>query len=196
MIFADPQSDTAKRLSEIERQIVKTRQHEREIHIEHQRVLRERRQVKEELTEAHAQSKPTTKIDTKLADLRQALEDVWPSRLEGARRALQRAEFERDRFMSEHFEDIAGELIPHGTAAADDVQRAMDALLIALGRWQAEAGRFEKVMARVPGVRGLTMPALPVHSLEQELGQLDGRVPVPVPRELLPETEDDEDEAA
>jgi chromosome segregation ATPase len=194
VIFANPQSDAAKKLSEIERGIVKARQQERELHIEHQRVLRDRRQIKEELTEAHARGKPTDKLDKKLAQLRNDLEDHWPSRVEGARRAQERAQFERDRFMSEHFEEIAGELIPHCTTAADDVQRAVDALLGALGRWQAEATRFEGVMRRVPGVRSLTVPVLPVHSLEQELGHIDGRVPIPVPPELLPDDEDEEDE--
>ncbi len=196
MIFADPQTDAAKQLSEIERSIVKARQHERELHIEHQRVLDERARVKEQLTEAHAEGKATDKLDKRLAQLRNELEDHWPPRIEGAKRAHERAQFARDRFMSEHFEELAGELMPQCSAAADNVQQAIDNLLVALGQWQNEATRFEKVMARVPGVRSLTMPAFPIHSLQQELGHIDGRVPVPVPREMLPDDEDEEDEAA
>src|SRR3954462_820260 len=103
-MFTNPQSAAAKELVRLDKVIVERRRALRDLDQEHRKMQAQAQSAKEKLTEAYATQKATDKLDADYAEKRNRLRDHWPPRLEGAKRALERAVADRERHMSGNFE--------------------------------------------------------------------------------------------
>jgi len=194
VIFPNPQSDTAQELTRLEQEVVQRRKQLRDVELERSQATTRVRSLKEQLTEAYAADKSPAKLKTKHAEALRVLKEDMPPQVEGAKRALDRATAAVTSYMGEHFEDLAAEMLPACLAARDDIQQAIDDLEAAQGRWIGEAQRFDKLRQTAPEARGLQMPELRLGKLDSAIADIDGQVPVPMPRQLVPEDARDEAE--
>ena len=127
----------------------------------------------------------------KLAGEIQKLKDL-PSanRLEDARKAARWARIELDRFIGANVAALADE--SKGRQAGDDLRAQVNALLEAIGSYQATVAYFSALVSKAPGLEPqVEMPgALPdrLTNLGRELKNLLPEIRDPLPRSRLPAT--------
>lgn len=138
-----------------------------------QQVERDRRrteeqlaQSREDLVEAFASGddaeaeKVQKRRDAITADL-----ENWRARVEGVRRAADRARVARDQFIVENHADLVAERRPGALAAAAALEQTLRAFVEACHAWQAEERAQIELLKPVPARDGRDIPQLPVASL-------------------------------
>jgi ABC-type taurine transport system substrate-binding protein len=102
-------------------------------------------------------------------------------RLEGAKRAVARAEVERSTFAVENADGLIAERRPDALAAVEEVEAAVQRLSEAHGRWHAVSGEVAGLL-RLAGRDSRDIPSFPAE-LEELVrdARRAGGVPVPAP---------------
>jgi hypothetical protein len=176
----------SERLAELTDAITTASTRAREIGLEQERVVAKVAEIGEEIVEAHAAgddvnaaklSKQRARLET--TDVREAGE-----RVEGAQRAVQRAEVERSTFAAENADQLLRERKPEADGAAEAVQEALEALEQARRRWDAVQSDHATIL-RFAGRSTEGLPQFPQALQEltrhaRRAGQLD--VPTPARR--------------
>jgi hypothetical protein len=155
----------------------------REQTIAHQRVEADLARLTDAVIDAHADGDDgraakagCERDETQNVTLREAGE-----RLEGAKRAVARAEVERATFAAENVERLIAERRPDALQAVEEVEAAVARLTEAHGRWHAVAGEITALL-RLAGRDSRWMPSFPAE-LEQLVrdARRAGGVSVPAP---------------
>jgi chromosome segregation ATPase len=173
-------------LTELTEAIATASTRHREMQLEQERVTAKVAQISDEIVECHAAgddvkaaklSKTRARLET--TDVREAGE-----RVEGAQRAVQRAEVERSTFAAETIDQLLAERRPDAEEAARAVEEAIASLAAAQRQWDAVQSDHAAIL-RFAGRSTEGLPAFPqaLHDLTRHArraGQLD--VPTPARR--------------
>ena len=182
------------RLAELGEAVPAAKQRERECQAAHRRVVNEIARFGDVIADAYAIDDETraAKASKERASLERVALREAEERLEGARRAVQRAEAERGVFAAENVKGLVAERRPDAHAVA----RAAEEAVKQLGRAHAEWNRvYSEVGAllRLAGADTATMPSFPqrLEQLARDARRADGiHVPPPIPggQSMVPAT--------
>jgi chromosome segregation ATPase len=173
------------RLAELSAAVPAANQHARALEVEHRRVVAEIARLTDAIADAYSNNdearaakaiKQRAMLET--GSLREAEE-----RLEGARRAVSRAESERGMFAREHADALVAERRPDAVAAAQAVENAIEQLGEAHQRWQTVAAEVAGLL-RLAGRDSRDMPTIPerLTDLVRDARRAGGvGVPPPIP---------------
>jgi hypothetical protein len=170
------------RLGELETAVAAARAREREVEREREIAKAEVARITEALVDAFARGDEVAaeRLTSERADAERA---VAAERLEGARRATQRAEVELGTFAREHLDELLRERVPQANAAVHAVADTLEALLAAHAEWTSiEAASMG--LLRLAGQRTDNQPRFPapLAALVQDARRVDaGEVPLPLP---------------
>jgi hypothetical protein len=133
----------------------------RECELAHRRVVAEIAQLTDAVTDAYADGDEgrAAKASKQRAALEQGSLREAEERLEGARRAVQRADVERSTFAMENIDGLIAERRADATAAAAAVEEAVEALGEAHARWQGVAAEVMSLLRLTGG--DTRLPAFP-----------------------------------
>jgi hypothetical protein len=173
------------RLAELSAAVPVANQHARALELEHRRVVAEIARLTDAIADAYADGDDAraAKAITQRATLETGSLREAEERLEGARRAVSRAESERGMFAREHTEALIAERRPDAVAAAEAVEAAIEQLGDAHARWQAVAAEVAGLL-RLAGRDSRDMPTFPARltDLVRDARRAGGvGVPAPVP---------------
>lgn len=117
-----------------------------------------------------------------------AAADSWEDRAIGAQAAARAAHEECSRFVAEHVDEIASEIIAHARRARDELTGALEAVGDAQAGWRNVAGEWQLLRDHLPG--GPYAATVPISSTLDEATRAIARafqagVPLPVPPALL-----------
>jgi hypothetical protein len=170
------------RLGELEQAVAAARAREREVEREREIAKAEVARITEGLVEAFARGDEVAagRLASERADAEWA---VAAERLEGARRATQRAEVELSTFARENLEGLLRERVPQANAAAHAVTDALEALHAAHAEWTS-VEVASMALLRLAGQRTDSQPRFPpaLAALVRDARRVDaGNVPLPLP---------------
>jgi formate dehydrogenase maturation protein FdhE len=170
-------------LTELGEQITLARQRARELELAQQRITDEAAALAEEIIECHATGDDVRA--TKLGKTRARLEGVAireaGERLEGAKRAIDRAEVERSAFCMEHADELLAERRPDAEAAAAAVRDAVEALAAAQKMWDSAQSDLAAI-SRLAGPSTESLPRFPEALADlTRHARRAGQVDVPTP---------------
>jgi hypothetical protein len=175
------------RLAELGDAVIAAQQRVREMEAESVRVKASVDEATEGIVEAHAAGNMA--LAEKLSTDRERLEGSAVrdagERVEGASRALMRAEAERGLFAVESIDGLLAEIEPDARAAASAVEEAVEQLGHAQARWNAVQADVAAVL-RIAG-QSTQLPQFPerLATLVREAKRAGGvGVPAPVPPSL------------
>jgi len=172
------------RLDQMGAAITAAKQRAREAELAHRRAEADALRLRDAVIEAHAdgddaraRKASAARDKAEQGTLRDAAE-----RLEGATRAVTKAEAELGLFAREHADALVAERAPDARAAADAVEAAVEQLGRAHAAWQGVASEVAGLL-RLAG-RDTSLPAFPeqLATLVRDARRADGvTVPPPVP---------------
>ena len=123
---------------------------------------------------ANALKRRTTEAADKAGELEE--------RREGADIAAQRAQRDRDLFVSANHGGIVAERAPSAREAVKMIEDAIAALTEGVRAWRAEAAIQVDLLRPVAGRDGREIPDLPIYQLVRDLGRaVQAGVPAPMP---------------
>ena len=115
---------------------------------------------------------------------------AWEARLAGARRAVEEAEAERDRYGTENFPALADEMAAGDEDARDGLQHAYEELAAAEDAYALRTRRWHR-LAAYGGLPPESVPPLPTHGDPTEVAARFARgIPAPTPTPLLDPAEE------
>ncbi len=158
---------------------------ERACELEHRRVVGELAKLTDAIADFYAQvdEPAAAKASAARAKLEAGAVRECEERLEGARRAVQRAEVERATFTAESISGLLGERSAEASAAAGAVEDAVLRLAQAQKEWTAVESEVG-ALCRLAGRDTRNMPRMPVQVAElvRDARRAAGvRVPAPLP---------------
>jgi hypothetical protein len=170
------------RMRELAEQVAVAKLRERELEVAAQRIADEVAELGERIIEAHAEGNDA--LGTKLSKARARAEGVGirdaSERLEGAKRAVQRAEVERSVYAAEHVDGLLAERKPDAEAAAQAVQDAVEALATAQKQWDAAQSDLATIL-RLAGRSSEGLPQFPPALADLVRSARRAQVDVPSP---------------
>jgi hypothetical protein len=187
-VTADKQDrPLSERLAELTAAIATASTRAREIGLEQERVVAKVAEIGEAIVESHAEGDDARAAKLSKERARLEVSDVRETgeRLEGAQRAVQRAEVERSTFAAENTDGLLAERRPDAKEAAEAVRSAVAALAEAQKHWDAVQSDTAMVL-RLAGRSTEGLPAFP--AALQELtrnARRAGQVDVPTPGRVM-----------
>lgn len=177
------------RLVELSDVMATAKQRERECELEHRRVEAEIAQLTDAVTDSYADGDEAraAKASKQRASLEQGSLREAEERLEGARRAAQRADVERATFAAGNIEGLLGEREADALAAARAVEGAVEELGRAHARWNGVESEIAALL-RLAGRDMRDMPRFPaqLETLARDARRAGGvDVPLPLPGERM-----------
>lgn len=173
------------RLAELEEAVPAAKRREHECETAHRKIAAEIAQLGDVIADAYADNNEAraAKASKQRAALEQGSLREHEERLEGARRAVQRADAERGLYTRENIVGLLAEELPDAVAAAQDVERDVLRLGTSYGQWSGVATRISSLL-RLAGRDTRDMPSFPaeLEQLVRDARRAAGvNVPPPVP---------------
>ena len=169
----------SERMAELGEQIVLARRRP-ELELAQQRIVDEVAQLSEQIVELHTSGDDDGAV--RLGKRRARLEGAGlreaGERLEGAKRAVDRAEVERATFCSANADALLLERKPDAEAAAQAVQDAVEALAQAQKQWDSAQSDLATIL-RLTGRSSEGLPAFPPALASSRHARRAGQVDVP-----------------
>jgi len=166
--------------------LVEAKTRPRAIAADHQAAKANAARISEELIEAFASDNQAliTKLTRAKATAEAKAAEPWGERGNGATRAANRLEAERDTWTREHYAALITEVTPEAEAVANSITAHIDALGQAISLWSTVEQRVATI-ARSAGQNSEVMPRIDAfqQALRSFLREVPD-VPTPLPRTL------------
>ena len=191
MSARNPKRPLSARLAELSEAIVRGNQRVRDAEIAQRRAEADVARLRDAVIDAHADGdeQRAAKASRERAELEQSALREAQERLEGARRAVQRADVERSTFAVQSIDALIAEREPDARAAARAVEEAVERLGQARAAWNAVEADVAALL-RLAGKNTGELPRFPeaLATLVRDARRAGGvDVPAPLPR-ALPDT--------
>jgi chromosome segregation ATPase len=137
-----------------------------------------------------------SRLEQALAEAKSAVDEPWPERIEGARRAARDAQAEVQRFAGENLAELVAALEADGQLAADRINAAATEMLVGQQAWEQAAQQIGALLSLLGAVSPSDVSRTRCEQLAQEASRLlrEGGETGPVLRRDHPRTPDAEPE--